>query len=421
MGSVVPGRGIEECIRSLPGWPERFHFTVRGPVQESYLGRLHTLAHDCGVSDRVTFAPPVPMVEMIRRAAESDIGIFVLPADKDQSTYVLPNKLFEYLMAGLAVAVSATPEMAAVVNAHDAGLVIQDLEPACIAAAMMSLDNARIDRFKRNALTAAQTLNWEQESRRLVEAYTAAVWPARGRACRDGSRIGCSRPGYFRASGCAFNMTTITAQLRNMGDIKESNILVVGGAGFVGSNLVRVLLQHAPRRVTIVDNFLSADPVNVPDSPVVRLVVGSIADDRILHELDPDLDYAFHLACYHGNQSSIHNPLADHANNTLTSLKLFERLKDIGSLRKVVYAAAGCAVAEKTFGGALATTEDAPVSLFHDSPYRFRNWSGKCTGTTISSDISCRSCEPDSKTSTDQVNCWAPGNGAARRRPYGAT
>jgi nucleoside-diphosphate-sugar epimerase len=161
---------------------------------------------------------------------------------------------------------------------------------------------------------------------------------------------------------------------------QDKNILVVGGAGFVGSNLVRQILKEKPRKLTIVDNFLSADPVNVPDDPVIRLVAGSITNDRVLQGLDNDLDYAYHLACYHGNQSSIHDPLADHENNTLTTLKLFERLKDIKTLKKVVYSAAGCAVAEKTFDGATATTEEATVSLFHDSPYSISKLVGEMYG-----------------------------------------
>jgi nucleoside-diphosphate-sugar epimerase len=160
----------------------------------------------------------------------------------------------------------------------------------------------------------------------------------------------------------------------------DRSVLVVGGAGFVGSNLVRFLQRERPRKLTIVDNFLSSDPVNVPDDSTVHLVSGTITDHRILARLDSDLDYVFHLACYHGNQSSIADPLADHDNNTLTSLKLFERLKDIKSLRKVVYAAAGCAVAEKTFDGASATNEDAPVSLFHDSPYSISKLIGEMYG-----------------------------------------
>lgn len=163
-------------------------------------------------------------------------------------------------------------------------------------------------------------------------------------------------------------------------DFAGQNVLVVGGAGFVGSNLVRAILAQEPRRLTIVDNFLSADPINVPDHPAVRLVSGPITSDRILRDLDDDLDYAYHLACFHGNQSSIHDPLADHENNTLTTLKLFERLKDIRSLKKVVYSAAGCAVAAKTFDGATATDEDATVSLFHDSPYSISKLVGEMYG-----------------------------------------
>ena len=159
-----------------------------------------------------------------------------------------------------------------------------------------------------------------------------------------------------------------------------ARILVVGGAGFVGSNLVLKLLEHSPREVIVVDNLLSSEASNIPDDSRVKFVFGSITDDSILHHLPDDLDYAFHLACYHGNQSSIADPIADHDNNTLTSLKLFDRLKDISGLKKVVYAAAACAVAEKTFDAPTATTEDQPVALYHDSPYSISKIVGELYG-----------------------------------------
>jgi UDP-glucose 4-epimerase len=162
--------------------------------------------------------------------------------------------------------------------------------------------------------------------------------------------------------------------------LADSTILVVGGAGFVGSNLLNLLLAMRPRRVVVVDNLLSADISNLPERPGVDFRLGSIADDRILEELPRDLDFVYHLACFHGNQSSIHDPLADHDNNALTTLKLFDRLRAFPSLKKVVYAAAGCAVAEKTYGDANATTEDAPVSLFHDSPYSISKLVGEMYG-----------------------------------------
>jgi nucleoside-diphosphate-sugar epimerase len=148
------------------------------------------------------------------------------------------------------------------------------------------------------------------------------------------------------------------------------SILVVGGAGFVGSNLVRAVLEGNPGQVLVVDNLLSAERENLPDDPRVELVEASINDDEVLASLPRDLDYVFHLSTYHGNQSSMADPLADHEHNTLTTLKLLETLKDRDSLQRIVYASAGCTVAEKTFEGAEATQEDAPVSLWLDSPYQ---------------------------------------------------
>ena len=161
---------------------------------------------------------------------------------------------------------------------------------------------------------------------------------------------------------------------------RNARILVVGGVGFVGSNLCNLLLRGDPQRLTIVDNLLSADISNVPAHPAVDFVYGSIAEDALLARLPRDLDYVFHLACYHGNQSSIADPFADHDNNTLTSLKLFDWLKTASGLKRVVYAAAGCAVAEKTYAEAVATPEDAPVSLYHDSPYSISKLIGELYG-----------------------------------------
>jgi nucleoside-diphosphate-sugar epimerase len=154
-----------------------------------------------------------------------------------------------------------------------------------------------------------------------------------------------------------------------MAGLEGSASLVPGGAGFVGSNLVRKLVSSGARQVHIVDSLLSAERVNVPDNPAVRFTEASITDDGLLQSLKDQYDFIFHLATYHGNQSSIHDPLADHANNTLTTLKLYETVKAYSRLKKVVYSSAGCSVAEKTFGAATATEETDLVSLVQDSPY----------------------------------------------------
>jgi UDP-glucose 4-epimerase len=147
-------------------------------------------------------------------------------------------------------------------------------------------------------------------------------------------------------------------------------LLVVGGAGFVGGNLVREALAREAERILVVDNFLSAERENVPRDDRVELIEGSISDDSVLERIRDEFDYVFHLATYHGNQSSIVDPLADHDNNLVTTLKLYERAKDFERLQKLVYAASGCTLAPHTFDETEAVTEDGPVPLDLDSPYQ---------------------------------------------------
>lgn len=150
----------------------------------------------------------------------------------------------------------------------------------------------------------------------------------------------------------------------------NANILVTGGAGFVGSNLVKMFLQSSEdATITIVDNLLSAERINVPDDVRVHFIEGSIADDEVLSQIEDEFDYVFHLATYHGNQSSIVSPLANHENNTLATLKLYEHIKNFEKVKKVVYSSAGCSVARKTHEHAVATTEDDPIEIKQDSPY----------------------------------------------------
>jgi nucleoside-diphosphate-sugar epimerase len=155
-----------------------------------------------------------------------------------------------------------------------------------------------------------------------------------------------------------------------MGELRGQTGLVIGGAGFIGSNLVRLLLAEGSGAVTVVDSLLSAERSNLPEDPLVTFVQGSIADDGILSTFDDEFDYVFHLATYHGNQNSIANPLEDHANNLVTTLKLYERIKAFTRLQKVIYAASGCTLAPHTYSHAQATTEDGPVPFELDSPYQ---------------------------------------------------
>ena len=178
-GVVAPGRGLEEAVDSVPAWRPELSLTIRGPGDSGFVAALDARARRAKIEGRVTIEPPVPMTELVDRAAAFDIGLFALPDHSRQNRLALPNKLFEYIMAGLALCVSDLPEMARIVERYKVGKCLPSIEPAAIAAAMNGFTRSAIDTFKRRSLEAARELCWAQESRTMLVAYDSALGAAR--------------------------------------------------------------------------------------------------------------------------------------------------------------------------------------------------------------------------------------------------
>ena len=78
------------------------------------------------MSERLTIEPPVPFDQIVPAANRADIGYFVHLDTSPQRRFVLPNKFFEYVMAGLALCVSDLPEMARLVRQYDMGVLVPE-------------------------------------------------------------------------------------------------------------------------------------------------------------------------------------------------------------------------------------------------------------------------------------------------------
>jgi len=172
-GIVTPGRGLEATIDSVVGWRREFELSIRGPGDKAYLEMLQRRIAERGLTNRVALVPPVPMTALVREASVFDVGFFALPGHSRHNEFALPNKFFEYMMAGLALCVTHLPEMARLVREYDVGVTFGSIDPAMIAMAINTLQPSNIDRYKRNALEAARELCWERESEILVSAYSA--------------------------------------------------------------------------------------------------------------------------------------------------------------------------------------------------------------------------------------------------------
>jgi glycosyltransferase involved in cell wall biosynthesis len=174
-GIVSPTRNLDVGVKSVALWRPQFRLVIRGPCDEDYARELKQLARQHGVADRVILEGPVLFADLIRRANEADIGYFAFENFSLQRQFTAPNKFYEYIMAGLAIVVMNTPELAKVVREHGNGVLIDEFSEPAIAAAINRLTPAAIEDMKRRSLAAAKTLCWERESARLIEAYALAA------------------------------------------------------------------------------------------------------------------------------------------------------------------------------------------------------------------------------------------------------
>ncbi len=174
-GIIAPNRGLEETIDSVADWRAEFDLTIRGPAEQSYATILRKRIDDGDACERIRLIPPVPMTELVREATFFDIGIFALPGNSKHNRFALPNKFFEYIMAGMALCMTNLPEMAALISQYGIGITIPQINAAAIAAAVNRFDRELVDRCKQKSRLAARELCWERESERLVAAYQMAV------------------------------------------------------------------------------------------------------------------------------------------------------------------------------------------------------------------------------------------------------
>lgn len=126
--------------------------------------------------------------------------------------------------------------------------------------------------------------------------------------------------------------------------LKNARVLVTGGAGFIGNNLVRKLLQCDVSQIVILDNQSSGMSVFLPND--VRIVFVGMDIDRfdklnfIINQ--HEFDYVFHLAAHFANQNSVDHPFSDIQTNIIGTVNLLEILKFHKSLKKFVYSSSSC-------------------------------------------------------------------------------
>jgi len=168
-GGYTANRGLENLVRAA-GRTERARIAMLG--FGSLENELRAIAKTEG-EDRVVFCPPVAHDEVVAAAAAADVGMApYLPVGLN-NVLAAPNKLFEYLHAGIAIAGSDLADIRRVVEEHRVGVLFDAGDPSSIATALTRLaaDPPELAAMRVRAREAAPKYTWEAQERTLLGIY----------------------------------------------------------------------------------------------------------------------------------------------------------------------------------------------------------------------------------------------------------
>ena len=171
-GAALPGRKLEYLIDLVPMLDHRYELTlILLPSNPGYLERLKRKAAQT-VPGRVHFIAPIAdKAKLFDELETFDIGIPPIVARQLNDFYALPNKFFDFIMAGLALAVAPLPMMQQIVVDHEIGVVAEDQSPRALAGSLNALSANDINRYKLNSLKLAKSMNAETEQKKLLNIY----------------------------------------------------------------------------------------------------------------------------------------------------------------------------------------------------------------------------------------------------------
>jgi glycosyltransferase involved in cell wall biosynthesis len=172
-GGMGPSRNLEPVIQAMRYTPGAV-LVIRGPGFEAHGRDYRKLAATIGCADRVFCLPPVPAPQVVAEARAADAGLWTLLSNVGLNfKLALPNKVFEYLAAGIPILAADLPEVRAIVNGYGVGLCFDPDDPASIAACINRLvaDPAFGLTCRANIKTALAELRADQEWNKLVDLY----------------------------------------------------------------------------------------------------------------------------------------------------------------------------------------------------------------------------------------------------------
>jgi glycosyltransferase involved in cell wall biosynthesis len=165
-GNFAEGRGLEEVLQEWQKVDDtRAALFLRGP-QNQWRDRLEVIARETGLLGKsIYFLPPVLERDLITAAREADAGLIPYKAESEAYRFACPNKLSQFLHAGLAIVANSIPFVRAMVDEQGIGLCYDVDEASSFARTinLLARDPTELARLRSNALsTARNSYRWEK-------------------------------------------------------------------------------------------------------------------------------------------------------------------------------------------------------------------------------------------------------------------
>jgi glycosyltransferase involved in cell wall biosynthesis len=163
-------RGSEEMLEAMKFINNAVLLIVGGG---DVIDTLKKMAECKELKDKVIFKPKQTYQKLMQYTANSDLG---LTLDKDTNLnyrFSLPNKLFDYIHAGIPVIASPLPEIKSIIDHYEVGDFIPSHEPKAIAEKINEIlaKDALMEKWKKNTNFAASELTWQNEEKVLRKVY----------------------------------------------------------------------------------------------------------------------------------------------------------------------------------------------------------------------------------------------------------
>lgn len=164
-GVLNAGRGIAQTIKALTFLPSEYRFVIvgRGDCSDD----LKEMTNKLKLGERVDFIGAVPFEELYKYQKNALVGICIHENIGLNYYYSLPNRLFDFMQAGIPVLTSEFPDMAEIVRDHETGLVINSLEPEKVANAIKEIcENIPLrQKWQKTIPRAAEKFTWNKEKK----------------------------------------------------------------------------------------------------------------------------------------------------------------------------------------------------------------------------------------------------------------